>query len=233
MDSFKNSDKNYSNKLKRISLVLFSVLAIVYLYIGLFDSVFYNLELILLPIVLVAVGSISGILVWVIKKFRVHFLTIFFCLGSLSLLSLIIDHGLKTYKETLTIRIPVGFEGKVHLFHSYYLSSEVIVSEHGIGYLPDRGDLIHKVVQGSEDITDALNESGGSELIWYQDDSTTTRSIGYSCFEVIKNKKYPTSSFNQKHTSCMNTREFDSLVVLGIIDSNITLSQYWENSTSE
>lgn len=208
-------------------LLLCIFLTVLYFFIGLTDSSFYRMEIIVLPFAFLLSGIITLILIWIKRSWNKKWMTIFTAISSLFLLFLISEHFIRIYKPILNIYIPENFEGVVHLFPVQNAMDKVYIDKNGIGYLPHKGDYQFKVYQGSNDITNVLNESGRGELILHMKDSVHYQSISYSCFEVIKNKTYPKTSWNQKHNQCINEAEFEYLVSKRMIDKELIFKQIW------
>lgn len=199
--------------------VLGVLLALAYAYIGYFHSVFYRMELVILGIVLIFSAVLT--MFWSFTKksnYTFHF-TIFWGLNALLFSVLITIHIVDTYKPTLVIQIPEQYEGMIHLFPSPVRGDVFESNTHGICYIPNEGEFDFKVLHGTRDISNVLNEYGRTSITIDGTSNFTYKAIEVTCFEVHKNQDYPSSPWNQKHASCMTQNQFDSLASTGVIDT--------------
>ena len=216
------------NRRLLLMLILCLLLTVAYGTIGLFYSSFYNVEIILLPFVFVFAALLTFIIILIKKSFRKQGYLIFLGLSSLCFVLLIGSHIIDNYKPSLKIYIPENYEGIVHLFPVENENAKIFVDDNGIGYIPRKGNYNLKVFQGTENITDVLNEGGSGNLTLDGPDSLHYTSISSMCFIVEKNAIYPTTFWNQKHARCMNSIKYDSLVNVGIIDGDKIFKQVWQ-----
>jgi hypothetical protein len=129
--------------------------------------------------------------------------------------------AIDNYKPTYVIHIPENFEGMVYLFPAKEKSDALFIDENGIGYFLPPQEVNVKVLQGDENITDAMNHYGRGELHFPLADSTKYEAISFTCFEVKKGRVYGNSPWNQQHANCMDETEFMRLVAAGIIDESL------------
>tara|TARA_R110002050_G_scaffold300722_2_gene471968 strand:- start:113465 stop:114136 length:672 start_codon:yes stop_codon:yes gene_type:complete len=211
-----------------ILLMICISLTLIYSYLGYYHSSFYRIELILIPFIL----GLTGLFTFVITAFKRNYISyrfpIFYFLSSIIFTLIIGQHLIADYKPTLEIHVPENYNGMVYLFPSYHTETSVKISPNGIGYIPHTGAYDFKVFHGNRDITDALNEYGRGQLEFLTALPAQKKSISFTCFEVEKNRAYPSSPWNQKHALCMDRNQFDSLTQIHQIDSSQIYFEIWK-----
>lgn len=207
-------------------LIITVLLAVMYGILGYFYSTFYQLELIVLPLVFVISAILTFLLSWVkpLREWK-HLLFPSFCI--LFFILLIADHLISRHKTTVVLRLPQDYTGMVHLLPTEEKVKKAEVNSAGISYVPWKGDYKLKVIRGESDISNVLNESGHGELRLSDGDSTHYRTLSISCFEVTEEGNYPERPWNQKHAACMDSLAFDSLYSAGLIQIEKLHFQRW------
>lgn len=203
------------------------LLTIIWTCIG-YELTLYSLGVYLTPIIWFISAAIAGLMWLVFKRYRQHCIRVFWIVNIILFAALIISELVNNYKPTITVYIPQNYEGVVHIFFGEGDNKEAHVDENGIGYFAWQGEADWCVMHGEVDITDALNESGSGQLTFWSADSLSYQSITTSCFEAEHGRVYPTTPWNQRHSTCMDEQEYLELVGSGVIDETKVKMETWQ-----
>ncbi len=201
-----------------ISAAAMLVLGIAY-YICALRYTIYSLGVYAVPIVWLVSANIAFVAM-LKNRWKGHWWAIFNSTNAVFFAGLLVVIAVDRYKPTYVIHIPENFEGEVSLFPAKEKSDELFVDENGMGYYNPRQDVEVKLLQGDEDISNALNQYGRGALQFPVGDSTHYEAIDFTCFRVEKGKIYGSSPWNQPRAACMVEAEFKRLVAEGIIDES-------------
>jgi hypothetical protein len=210
--------------------VLFLVSTITYGIIGGFYT-FYSMGIFLVPIVLIITVVTGAFCKWVLRKTSDTSLNIAMGGGFLIFSIFIVAHLIDNYKPTVTVNIPEEFEGCVLMFAVESAPGDVEIDDHGIGYYQRMGDFQWKVKHGSTNISGVLNEFHFQQLLFYSSDSTNLTVVTVSCFEVGRDKVYPTREAPWTDELCLDIQEYEGLVESGLIDEAQVLKRHFEIPT--
>jgi signal peptidase I len=194
-----------------------------FLYIGVYETI-YSVGLYLIPPI-VLLGAAIGLIVYlwprgtVKKAIRGAIIT---CTIVFS--GFILEHEIVRFKPTKNVIIPTTFEGTVYLIASSEPNQgDIVVNEHGIGYLEWNGNFKLSLYHGERNIDDALHASNTSEIIYYHSDSSVAAAINVWCIDVAPDMNYPTNEWHWVYRKCLDVHDYDSLVHIHAIDPNRVL----------
>jgi hypothetical protein len=201
------------------SVIITSILLLVYSYFGYFYT-YYGLGIFLVPIVLIISAIAAFTLVFFKGEWKKYLWLLLSTIASALFSILLISMAVDNYKPSYYIHLPENFEGMVHLLPSKKTTENLFIGDSGIGYYNTGCEANVKIMQGENDISNALNQYGSSSLIFKLADSLHYSAIEITCFEVVKDHVYSSSQWNQPHATCMNEQVFIELLKSGKIDSS-------------
>ena len=187
--------------------ILALILGVIWAYVG-FRYTYYSLGIYLTPFVVGISAIASGLIIVWKKSWYKNFLPLFYIANILLFSYLLISEGIRNYKPTVTVHIPENYYGMVHVFVGKGDQKDVFIDQNGIGYFQFHGEVNWEILQGEEDITDVLNEGGYSQLLFWESDSSAYDVVKVTCFELIPDRKYPTTPWNNKHSLCMDENTY-------------------------
>lgn len=211
--------KTMKNKPLFFSYFFMVVLAVLYAFMA-WRFTFYRLGIFLIPLVLLVSALITIVLKYFVSAWRSKGFLLFSNASSIIFLFLIGSIAFKEYKPTYVVHIPADFEGTVYLWPAKEMSDELFIDKNGMGYFNVPQEVKLKLLHGTKNVSDALNEYGRKSLVFPMFDSIHRETIDVVCFEIEKGRVYGRSPWNQPHAQCMDETEYLRLVADGIIDES-------------
>jgi hypothetical protein len=211
-------------KLARLLGIIAFILGCSYAYVG-FRFTLYGLGVYLVPVVVIvsAFGAVLTI-VWK-KEWHSKYLPVFYSFTIFLFSYLLIDEGVRNYKPTVTVHVPENYFGMVHIFFGEGEYKDIYVNQNGIGYFEYHGEVNFEILHGQEDVSDVLNESGNGQIEFWKPDSSEYEVINVACFELVPDRKYPTTPWNNKHSMCVDKSTYLDWKEKGWIDEKKILKK--------
>lgn len=206
-----------TEKLHKVLIIAWLASGSYYGYIGYLHTWWHFGLYVFLPAVLLFSALISAVIN--LKDRNVtNWFRWFASISTLVFLALILAHHITEYKPTVKVFIASDFEGTVTLLPGKVYQTSYHATEKGIVYFNTQEEVHLEIYHGDREITNVLNEAGYSQLRYFENDSNWQYQIVVQCFEVTKDRVYPTSPWNQKHAKCIKLKDFEQMVAQNVID---------------